>query len=52
MIARRMLYEGIVVLTALYGAETWYMGAAERRRLNVMELRCLEMYVWSNRSEE
>ena len=41
MSAKRRLYEGIVVLTALYGAETWNMGAAERRRWNVMEMRCL-----------
>ncbi len=36
--ARRRLYEGIVVPIALYGTETWNMGAAERRRLNVMEI--------------
>jgi len=41
MNAKRRLYEGVVVLTDLYGAETWNMGAAERRRLNVMEMRCL-----------
>ena len=41
MNAKRKLYEGVVVPTALYGAETWNMGAAERRRLNVMEMRCL-----------
>ncbi len=41
-----MLYEGIVVVTALYGADTWNMGAAERRRLSVGELE----YVWSNRN--
>ncbi len=34
------LYEGVVVLMVLYGAETWNMGAAQRR-LNVMEVRCL-----------
>ncbi len=28
-------------MRALYGAETWNMGAAERKRLNVMEMRCL-----------
>ncbi len=27
--------------TALYGAETWNMGRAERKRLNVMEMNCL-----------
>ncbi len=38
--AKRRVYEGVVVSMALYGAETWNMGAAERR-LNVMEMRCL-----------
>ncbi len=41
MSAKRRLYEGVVVPTALNGAETWNMGAAERKRLNVMEIRCL-----------
>ncbi len=40
MNAKRRLYEGVVVLDALYGAESWNMGAAERR-LNVIEMRCL-----------
>ncbi len=40
MNAKRRLYEGVVVPTALYGAETWNMGAAEWR-LNVMEMRFL-----------
>ncbi len=35
------LYEGVVVPTALYGAETWNMGAAERKRVNVMAMRFL-----------
>ncbi len=41
MSAKRRLYEGVVVPTVLYGAETWNMGAAERKRLNIMEMRCL-----------
>ncbi len=41
MSAKGRLYEGIVVLTTLYGAETWNMGTSERRRLNEGELRCL-----------
>ncbi len=40
MNAKRRLYEGVVVSAALYVAETWNMGAGERRRLNVMEMRC------------
>ncbi len=39
--AKRRLYEGVLVPTALYGTETWSRRAAERRRLNVMEMRCL-----------
>lgn len=41
MNAKKRLYEGVVVPTALYGAETWNMGVAERKRLNVVEMKCL-----------
>ncbi len=41
MSAKRRLYKGVVIPTALYRAETWNMGELERRRLNVMEMRCL-----------
>ncbi len=41
MSAKRRLYEGVDVPAALYGAEIWNMGAAERRRWNVMEMRYL-----------
>ena len=27
--------------TALYGTETWSIAVAEKKRLNVMEMRCL-----------
>ncbi len=40
--AKRRLYEDVVVLIAQYGVETWNMGAAERRRFNAMEMRCLQ----------
>ncbi len=41
MSVKRRLYEGVGSGTALYGAETWNMEAAEWKRLNVMEPRCL-----------
>ena len=41
MSAEGRFYKGIVVPATLYGAETWNMGAAERRRLNIGEMRCL-----------
>ena len=34
---KKCLYEGVIVLTALYGAETWGMKSAERRKVNVLE---------------
>ena len=36
-----MLYEGVVVLTALHGAETWGLREAERRKSDVSEMGCL-----------
>ncbi|KAK7944872.1 hypothetical protein WMY93_000600 [Mugilogobius chulae] len=38
MDAKRRLYEGVVVPAALYGAETWSLKVAEKRKLNVMEM--------------
>ena len=39
--AKKCLYEGVIVLTALYGAEACGMSSAERRKVNVLETRCL-----------
>ena len=41
MEVKRGLYESIIVPTALYGAETWGMKVAEKKRLNVLEMKCL-----------
>ena len=41
MNAKRQLFEGVVVLTALYEAKTWNIGIAERKAFYVMEMRCL-----------
>ena len=41
MDAKRRLYEGVIVPTVLYGAETWNVRKEERNKLNVMEMRCL-----------
>ena len=38
---KRSLYEEVDVPTPLYGAEAWSMAAAEKKRLNIMEIRCL-----------
>ena len=39
--ARQCLYEGVIVPTALYGAEAWGMRSADRRKVNVLEMKCL-----------
>ena len=39
--ANKSLYEGVIVPTALHGAEAWGMRSAERRKVNVLEMKCL-----------
>ena len=39
------LYEGVIVPTALYGAEAWGMRNAEGRKVNVVEIKCLRSLV-------
>ena len=43
--AKKCLYEGVIVPTALYGAEGWGMRCAERRKVNVLEMKCLRSLV-------
>ena len=43
--AKKCLYEGVIVPTALYGAEAWGMRSAERRKANVLEMKCLRSLV-------
>ena len=39
------LYEGVIEPTALYGAEAWGMRSAKRRKVNVLEIKCLRSFV-------
>ena len=43
--AKKCQYEGAIILTALYGAEAWGMRSAERRKVNVLETKCLRSLV-------
>ena len=47
--ANNCLYEGVIVPTALYGAEAWGMRSAERRKVNVLEMKCLKSLVGVSR---
>ena len=37
--------------TALYRAETWGIRSAERRKVNVLEMKCLRSFDWSVTNE-
>jgi hypothetical protein len=39
--SKRGMCEGIVAPTLLYGSEVWATSAAERRRMEVMEINCM-----------
>ena len=43
--AKKYLYEGVIVPTALSGAEAWGIRSAERRKVNVLEMKCLRSLV-------
>ena len=45
--AKKCLYEGVIVPTALYGPEAWGMRSAERRKVSVLEMTCLIKFGWS-----
>ena len=47
--AKKCLYEGVIVPTAL--AETWGMRSAERRKVKVLEMKCLRSLVGVSRMD-
>ena len=42
--SKKCLYEGVIVPTELYGAEAWGNRSAERRKVNVLEMKCLRVW--------
>ena len=42
---KKCLYEGVIVRTAMYGAEAWGMRSAEIRKVDVLEIKCLRSLV-------
>ena len=51
MKAKKCLYERVIVPTALYGAEAWDTRSAERRKVNVLEMKCLRSLVGVSRMD-
>ena len=42
---KKCLYELVIIPTALYRAEAWGMRRAERRKMNVLAMKCLRSLV-------
>ena len=51
MKAKKYKYEGEIVPTALDGAEAWGMRSVERRKVNVLEMKCLRSLVGMSRMD-
>ena len=50
--AKKCPYEGVIIVpTALCGSEAWGMRSAERRKVNVLEMKCLRSFVAVSRIE-
>ena len=49
--AKKCLYKGVIVPAALYGAEAWSVRSAERRKVNVIEMKCLRSLVGVSRMD-
>ena len=47
--AKNGLYDGVIVPTALYGAEAWGKRSAERRKVTGIEMKCLGSLVGVSR---
>ena len=47
--AKKCLYEGVIVQTALNRADAWDMRSAERRKVNVLEMKGLRSLVGVSR---
>ena len=51
MNVKKVLYEKVVVLTVMYGSESWGMKVTERQKLNVFEMKCLRSMTGVSRLE-
>ena len=48
-LGKMCLCEGVIVKTALYGADAWGMRSAGRRKVNVLEMKCFRSLVGVSR---
>ena len=48
---KKCRYERVIVPTALHRAEAWGMRSAERKKVNVLEMKCLRSFVGVSRMD-
>ena len=49
--AKKCLHEGVFVPMVLYGTEAWAVRSTERRKVNVLEMKCLRSLVGLSRMD-
>ena len=49
--AKKCLYEGVIAPTAFRGADAWGMRSAEKRKRNVLDIKCLRSLVGLSRMD-
>ena len=49
--AKKCLHERVIAPMALYGAEAWVMRSVEKRKVNVLEIKCLKNLVGVSRMD-
>ena len=49
--SQEVSYKGLIVPTTLYDAEAWGMSSVARRRVNVLEMKCLRNLVGVSRMD-
>ena len=49
--AKKCLHDGVIVPTALYGAEGWGIRSVERRKVNVLEMKCIRSWFGVSRMD-
>ena len=49
--AKKCPFDVVIVPTSLYGGEAWGMRSSERRKVNVLEMKCLRILVGVSRMD-
>ena len=48
---RECQHEGVIVPTAFYGADAWDMRSVERKKVNILDMKCLRSLIGVSRMD-